>query len=94
MNLLAFDSSTDTLSIQVQLESDAYVMNTNPAAYLTAFADFSHTLNVHLDSSTAGVNTTGLSGHNYATPTPVPEPATWALALAGGALVVGLRRRG
>lgn len=74
----------DDIRIEVDLDTLAYVSNTDPA-FQTAFADYSHTLVAHLDTATVGASTTGVSGFNYASPSTngVPEPSTAALLLAG-----------
>ena len=74
------DEATDYLKIEINLDTYAYVSNTDPA-FETAFADYSHTLVAHLDAVTSGASTLGVSGFNYATPAvaSVPEPSTGLL---------------
>jgi hypothetical protein len=83
----------DYLRIEVGLSSFAYVMSNNyHPAYQTAVADYSHTLNMHLDTVTPGANTVGVSGHDYTTPASIPEPTVWALMLVGfGGIGTALR---
>lgn len=75
------------ISLRVDFEVDAYVMSNNDLAHLTAFADYSHTLNVYLDGQTPGADIVGQSGHNYASPLSgggtVPEPGSFGLLLGG-----------
>ena len=63
--------------------------------YSTSSADYSHTVNYYLDSSVAGVDFIGSTGHNYASPTvaTTPEPLTLSLFGAGLAGAVAMRRR-
>jgi hypothetical protein len=58
----------------------------------SASADFMNTAVFKLAPSVAGLNTVGVSGHDFAV-TAVPEPGSWALMLAGG-LTLALRLRG
>jgi hypothetical protein len=46
-------------------------------------ADYSHTAKIYLTSVTPGPDLIGLSGHDYALPSAIPEPSTWALTLIG-----------
>ena len=78
-------AANDVVSIRVDLEADAYVMSNNDLSHLSAYADYSHTLNVYLDTTTPGASTVGLSGHDYASAAAVPEPST--LLLLGSGLV-------
>ena len=57
-------------------------------------ADYSHTAKIYLTSVTPGPDVIGLSGHDYAPPSGVPEPSTWAMMLVGfgGLGVVAYRR--
>ncbi len=80
----------DTIAVRVEFEANAYVMSNNAASYLTAVSDYSHTLDVYIDPVTPGANTTGISGHDYASPIPVAP----SICLFGSALLgyLGLKR--
>lgn len=80
-----------TISISGMLAVGASVSD---AARLgrTAWADFGHSAGYQLLPSVAGLNTTGASGYDFATPIPVPEPASWAL-MGAGLVAIGLLRR-
>ena len=59
------------------------------------YADYSDTLHIYMTTATPGLHVVGLSGHDYAPPSAVPEPASWAVMLVGFGLVGrALRRRG
>lgn len=58
----------------------------------SASADFMNTAVFQLAPSVAGLNTVGVSGHDFSA-APVPEPASWALMLAGGLGVLAWQRR-
>lgn len=58
----------------------------------SASANFMNTAVFHLTPSVAGLNTVGVSGHDFSA-APVPEPASWALMLAGGLGVLAWQRR-
>lgn len=60
-----------------------------PLSPHTATADLGHTALYYLAPSVSGLNTTGLSGHDYVAAA-VPEPATWLLMALG---IVGLAVR-
>lgn len=74
----------DDIRIEVDLNTFAYVSNTDPA-FQTASADYSNTLVAHRDAETVGASTVGVSGFDYAssvTPS-VPELSTWMRMLLG-----------
>jgi hypothetical protein len=81
------DDVSDDIRFDISLDTFAYVSNADPA-FQTAEADYSHTLVVHLDALTAGANTRGISGFDYASaalggvPGGVPEPGTLSLLVA------------
>ena len=85
---------TDVISLQVDFSVSAYAgPRENPHL---VFADYSHTVHTYLDAGAGAPDVIGLSGHDYAAPTPggVPEPAAWALMLLGfGGIGAALRRR-
>jgi MYXO-CTERM domain-containing protein len=67
----------------------------DPLGAHVAVADFGHTLNYTLAPSVQGLNTVGMSGHEFLAAA-VPEPASWLNYLVGlvGLLgLCGLRRR-
>jgi hypothetical protein len=57
-------------------------------------ADYSDTAKIYLTSVTPGPDLIGLSGHDYALPSGVPEPSTWGMLLIGfaGLGYAGYRR--
>ena len=57
------------------------------------YADYSDTIHIYMTSGPGGPDVVGASGHDYAPPSAVPEPATWAMMLAGFGLAGGLLRR-
>ena len=57
------------------------------------FANFGHTVLNHIDPAGGASAVVGASGHDYATPAAVPEPATWAMLLLGVGAVGGAARR-
>jgi hypothetical protein len=59
----------------------------------SALADFEHSAYFNLAPSVAGLNTVGLSGHDFAVAA-VPEPATWLSLLAGLGLLAWRRKLG
>jgi hypothetical protein len=65
-------------------------LNTFAGQSASATADYSSTVHVYLDGLTAGANTVGASGYDYASP--VSEPASSGLLLAG-LMVTAVRRR-
>lgn len=81
-----------TLGIAGVLEVSAG-MSTQVAVARSVTADFYHSALYTLEPSVVGLNTTGVSGHNFLAA--VPEPSSWAL-FGGGLLVLTWlqRRRG
>lgn len=69
-----------TLQITGALYTSAYV-NHYAQVGRRAEADFYHSALYSLTPSVEGLNTTGVSGHNFLAP--VPEPRTWALFALG-----------
>ncbi len=86
----------DAATLRVMFSASAYAGALTPPG-LHLFADFSHTVHTYIDPVAGGPDVIGQSGHDYASPkatTGVPEPATWALMLAGFGLAgSALRRR-
>ena len=80
-------SFTGNLALSAQANS-----STPPDLPHGATADFMNTAYFKLAPSVAGLNTVGMSGHDFLA-SAVPEPATWASLLAGLGLLAGLRRR-
>jgi hypothetical protein len=76
-----------TGNIQATAQATSYGVPLSPH---TATADLGHTALYYLVPSVAGLNTMGLSGHDYVTAA-VPEPATW-VTLLGGLVLLGARR--
>ena len=76
------------------LTADATANSGTPLGGPTsAVADFEHSAYFNLAPSVAGLNTVGLSGHDFAV-TAVPEPATWLSLLAGLGLLAWRRKLG
>jgi hypothetical protein len=73
----------DQLEISVDLQISTY--QAGNAASSTALVDLSHTVHIYADTNVPGLDYTSSSGYDYATPSGVPEPSTWTLAL--GALL-------
>ena len=57
------------------------------------YVDYKDTLRVYMTTGTPGFDVVGLSGHDYAPPSAVPEPASWAAMLLGFGLAGGALRR-
>lgn len=76
-----------TGNIQAHAQATSYGVPQSPH---TATADLGHTALYHLVPSVAGLNTSGLSGHEYLA-SPVPEPAS-GLLMAIGVAALWLRR--
>lgn len=76
-----------TGNIQATAQATSYGVPLSPH---TATADLGHTALYYLVPSVAGLNTTGLSGHDYVAAA-VPEPATWLL-MALGVAGIAVRR--
>lgn len=79
-----------TLNINGMLYAGAYVSSS--AINRSAEADFYHSAYYQLAPSESGLNTTGLSGHDFLAAA-VPEPSSMLL-LALGLALLPLRRRG
>lgn len=76
----------------------AQMMASGYANFGSFSADYAHTLHLYIDTLTDGVTLTSASGHDYATPLvagggTVPEPASWALAAVGLAVLARRPRR-
>jgi len=75
--------------IVLRVDFQAYTSTSNidstPTGTLAVTADYSHTLNVFIDSATQGNHVVGLSGHDYSSSLAggVPEPSTWAMMTLG-----------
>jgi hypothetical protein len=80
------------LSIEVFIQADSGVVTAAFSQGGFAQADYSDTVQVHLDALTPGANTVGTSGYDYASAAAVPEPAS-AWSLAGGLAWLAWRRR-
>ncbi|MCE4555721.1 PEP-CTERM sorting domain-containing protein [Pelomonas cellulosilytica] len=64
----------------------------NSVTARSAAADFYNSAHYYITPSVAGLNTVGLSGHDF-TAAPVPEPSTWALMALGLGWVAVRQRR-
>lgn len=81
-----------TLTINGMLYAEGYV-GSYAQTGRTAEADFYHSAYYQLTPSVAGLNTTGLSGHDFLA-TAVPEPSSYLLLALGLGLMGVYRRRG
>ncbi|MCV2367866.1 PEP-CTERM sorting domain-containing protein [Roseateles oligotrophus] len=101
-NAASFASGVYSVTINTQVGHELYMTGNlnlfaqakpaiDPLGAHFAVADFGHTLNYTLAPSVTGLNTVGMSGHEFLAAA-VPEPAQWLSLLAG---LVGLawRRR-
>lgn len=58
-----------------------------------AQADYQNTVHFYLDAVTPGANTVATSGYDYASPSAVPEPETYAMMMVGLGLIGLIARR-
>lgn len=93
-NIGMFSASIDTvvghaLGLTATVDVGAYVSSFATTSR-GATADFYHSFNYALAPSVAGLNTVGLSGHDYMAP--VPEPSSLALVCTGLGILLARRK--
>lgn len=99
-NAASFASGVYSVTINTQVGHDLYMTgilslfaqakpSVDPTGSHFAVADFAHTLNYTMAPSVAGLNTVGMSGHEFEAAA-VPEPAQWLSLLVGLGGLVGL----
>jgi len=76
-----------TFQMRLSLDTSSYV-NLFQTQSASALADYGSTVTLQLSAVTAGANTVGVSGYDYAT-SPVPEPATGRTTALGLLVVLG-----
>ncbi len=85
---LSFTTYTQGIDLKEELSVSAYVLGSSDGQFVDSWNSFHSTW-----TPEAGVTLSGQGGRFAEGPTlPVPEPASWAMLLAGVSVLAGLRR--
>lgn len=85
--------ANDHITFDLTLSVGAGVNTSDAGQSGFARADYSNTVHFFFDALTPGANTVAESGHDYASPAPVPVPGAGGLLMAGCAALVSRGRR-